>query len=299
MPRVVLDTSTVDPLVVYVGVTQPSLYDTILAPDGTTENLGGATAVFFMRPLSSRTPVVDGSSATVIWPVDQDGHNVRYDWQSSDVAIAGNYSAWWGYVLPGHALAETPEFLVVVTDHGPGFGTETGVVVEEVAQWMPVTLRALREDPDFGDRFLQAHADYVKRVVMGQAVAPDLEVDYDPALVEYLSKRTALRLIAPAKDYWGRQYRQVLTQGPSESATYPDMLKNLDDLCVRLSHELVHDWLQLQRLVPGLPQNRVEPSPASSLGDPSVPWNRHRTLDPQDNDRPRVGGPRWGSIFMP
>jgi hypothetical protein len=258
----------------------------------------GATIGFYMRPLLSRTPVINGAAAVPLVPPDSFGHNVRYDWGVTDTSVEGQYAGWWGYTLPGGQLTETPEFVIIITDHGPGYGTAIGVVVDGIAQWMPTTLRALRKSPDFGDRFLQMHADYVKRIVMGSAVAADQEANYDPALVEYLSKRTAVRIIPAAKDYWGRQYRQAFTQGPSESATYPDMLKNLDDLCARLEAELPHDWLQLQRLVPGLPQNRVEPMPMSSLGDPAQNWNLPVTPDPQQAQPPRLGGPRWG-IFLP
>lgn len=294
----ILDISTDEPVVVYLGVPQV-LYGIFLNPDGSTANLAGGTAVFFMRPILSRTPVIDGSSATIIEPVDIDGHNISYSMVSGDVAIEGDYSGWWGYVPSGGELIESPEFRIVITDRGPGYGAQTGVVVDGISQWMPTTLRALREDPDFGDRFLQQHADYVKRVIMGQVVTPDLEGGYDPALIEYLSKRTAVRLITPARDYWARQYKQVLTQGPSESATYPDMLQSLDSLHQRLCRELPGDWLQLQRMIPDLPQLRVESAPMSSLGDPSLPWNRHRTPNPQETQKPALGGPFWGSVFMP
>lgn len=287
-----------DPIVVQLGQTQPSLFDIITYNSQTVDfSEPGSTAVFFMRPILSRTPIINGASAVTLSPVDSDGHNVRYDWQADDVAIEGQYMGWWGYEFLGGSLAETPEFAIVITDHGPGYGTQTGVIVDNIAQWMPTTLNALRTDPDFGDRFLQSHADYVKRVVMGTVVTADLEYQYDPALIEYLSKKTALRLITPAKDYWARQYRQVMTQGPSESATYPDMMKALDDLHERLCRELPVDWLQLQRLLPTLPQLRVEPAPATSLGDENA-WNGRRTVDPNDTQRAKLGGPHWG-LFLP
>ena len=288
-----------DPIIVTLGQTQPSLPD-IITFNGVTVDMSqpGTSVVFFMRPLLSRTPVINGASASTISPPDANGNNVYYQWQTADVAIEGRYMGWWGYELPTSTLIETPEFPIIITDHGPGFGTGTGVVVDGVAQFMPITFERLRQDNNFGDRFLQRAADYVKRIVLGTVVSPDLEALYDPALVDYLSKRTAVRLIAPAKDYWARQYRQVLTQGPSESATYPDMLMNLDNLCLRLSHELPADWRQLQFLVPGLPQLRVEPMPMSSLGDPSLPANQPVTGNPQANPPARTGGPHWNPFFQ-
>lgn len=286
-----------DAVIVQLGQTQPSLFDIITYENQTVDFSSGGVAVFFMRPLLSRTPVINGSAATTLFPVDQYGNNVRYDWQMSDVVIEGQYMGWWGYEFVGGSLAETPEFPIVITDHGPGYGIQTGVVVDGISEWMPTTVRALREDPDFGDRFLQKHADYVKRVVMGQVVSPDQEISYDPALVEYLSKRTAVRVITPAIDYWSRQYRSVQSQGPSEVGTYPDMIQSLNELHARLCHELPGDWRQLQMLVPNLPQLRVESAPMTSFGDPE-PWNRHRTSNPAHERPATLGGPRW-NLFMP
>lgn len=297
MAHALLNVSSADPIIVTVGVTQPPLFGVIPAPDGSTQDMTGVTAVFFMRPLLSRTPVINAAPAVGLIPADSQGRNVRYDLQSSDVTLEGNFMGWWGYTLPSSQLAETPEFRILISDHGPGLGTPTGVVVDGLAEFMPITFSALRRDGRFGDRFLQKHADYVKRVVMGVVVSADAEQSYDPLLVEYLSKRTAQRLIAPAKDYWARQHRTVQTQGPSEMASYPDMLKALDDLAYRLRCELVDDWRQLQFLVPGLPQLRVEPMPASSVGDGID--SGYRTPDPQRTRRPSLGGPRWDGIFFP
>ena len=65
--------------------------------------------------------------------------------------------------------------------------------------------------PEQRDAF---HADYIKQIVLGVVVAPDQEISYNQFLVQYLSARLAERLIVPAKEFWGRQYRQVLTNGP-------------------------------------------------------------------------------------
>lgn len=293
-----LNELTREPLVFTTGTTQPSLYDVVTGMNGApVEMVPGTSAVFFMRPLLSRAPDVS-AAAVPLYPADDNGNNVRYDWASGDLSVEGPYMGWWGYELPGSSLIETPEFRVVITDHGPGFGAQIGAIVDGVAQFMPITLDRLRQDSTFGDRFLQRHADYIKRIVLGTVVAPDIESTYDIALQEYLSKRVAVRLISPAKDYWARQYRTVQTQGPSEMAAYPDMLANLDVLCSRLSHELVHDWRQLQRLVPNLPQLRVEPMPFSTLGDPVYRYNRAVTPDPQIQEPAQAGGPHWLPWFQ-
>lgn len=288
--------STADPIVIPIG-TRPPILDVILAADGTTEDLSLATVSFFMRPLESRAPLSLTGTASVIWPADEDGNTVQFVPSAQDTTIEGQYMGWWGYSISSGPVLETPEFRIVITDQGPGFGVETGAVVDALSQYMPITVSKLRADPTFGDRWIQRHADYVKRITLGTVVPPDSEVNYDPLVIDYLAKRTALRLIAPAKDFWARQYTSVRAQSPGESANYPDMLKSLDALAMRLKCELPQDWRQLNFLVPGLPQLHVEPRPMSSLGDPS-PTNRHNTPDPRDVRRPRTGGPFFGGLFF-
>lgn len=288
--------STADPIVIPLG-TQTPILDVILAPDGTTEDLSLATVSFFMRALESRSPLTLTGSTTTIWPADEDGNTVQFIPSVQDTTIEGPYMGWWGYSISSGPVLETPEFRIVITDQGPGFGTETGAVVDGLSQFMPITVSKMRQDPNFGDRWVQHHADYVKRITLGTVVPADSEMLYDPLLIDYLSKRTAMRLIAPAKDFWGRQYTSVRAQSPGESASYPDMLKNLDALAMRLKHELPQDWRQLNFLVPGLPQLHVEPRPMSSLGDPG-PLNRPTTADPHRTQRPQTGGPFWGGLFF-
>lgn len=297
---IVQDASTQAPVVVYTGVTQPSLYYQITnSVDGSTVDTTGATLVFFMRALESRNPVVF-AAAVALAPPDNDGHNVRYDWQASDVAVGGPYMGWFSYQLPSMTEpAETEEFRIMITDHGPGYGTETGAVVDGISMFVPITLSKMREEPTFGDRFLQMHADYVKQVVMGTVVSPDLEVDYDQFLVQYLAKRTALRIIPPALDFWGRQPTSMLTSGPAEQLAFPNELQNLAVIAERLGRELPGDWLQLQAIVPNLPQLRREPMPLSSLGDPQTqPWVGPVTKSPQETARQRTGGPHWPAWFQ-
>lgn len=290
------DTSTQTPIIVPTGLTEPSVYYSIIGPNGSQQNMSGASVMFLMRPLLSRVPVVSESATTIV-PADTNGNNVVYNWSAGDTAIEGPYMGWFAYELPATAMAETPEFRIMITDHGPGFGTPTGAIVDGINQWLPTTLRALRNDPSFGDRMLQRHAEYIQMIVMGTVVAPDLEVVYNPALVDYLSKRTAVRIIPAAKDYWSRQPTAVSAQGPSENASYPNMLASLDALCMRLNHECAQDWRQLQRIVPGLPQLHVEPRPMSSLGDPSL-LNQRPTPDPALTRPPELGGPWWTDWFL-
>lgn len=285
------------PIVLPVGRTSPDLRDTVIAQDGALPTPWPATSVLFsMRPLLSRTPFVNGAAGYAVNPPDVDGFNVGYAWQAADRAISGRYMAWWGYVLPGGSLEETPEFEVIISDHGPGLGTPTGVVVDGIAEYMPLTLDGLRNDERFGDRFLQKTADRAKRDVMGVAVAPDAEATYDPALIQYLSMRAAILLIAPAKEWWARQYRTATTQGPTEIASYPDMIATLTALRVTLMSDAAALWRQIRFLVPNLPQTNAMPFPTTSFGDDSV-FNQPVTPDPNITQRQITGGPWWGFGF--
>lgn len=292
MAPTVLTTSLnlVDYLLVAQGMTDPPLLAQVTYGGAQQDMAGVDDALFFMRPLLSREPVIDGASAYVISPPDAFNNNIGYAWASEDVAVEGQYMGWFRFTRPGDdSPSEIGEFPILVTDHGPGHGTQTGVVVDGVAQFMPTTFQALRDHPTFGDRMLQRFADRVKRQVLGVAVGVDEESAYDPLLVDYLSKATAVALITPGREYWARQHKTVTTQTPVEIAAYPDMLAALDALDRRLRCELAQDWRQLRFLVPGLPVRRVQTYPVSSLGDPSVLGNGPVTRSPQETQRLQTG----------
>ena len=101
MSVILLNTSTQNPVVIGVGITQPSLYYVISSPvDGSPESMEGATVNFLMRPLTSRVPILD-FAAVALSPPDNDGHNVRYDWQTGDTDLEDEYRGWWLYQLAG------------------------------------------------------------------------------------------------------------------------------------------------------------------------------------------------------
>lgn len=287
-----------DPLVMRAGLTMPSLFDVITHDDGSPfpqATLLAGTVLFSMRPLLSRTPVIDNVAARVVDPVQgDDGFNIAYDWADGDTAIEGSYMCWWGVESAPSVVQESDEFPLVISDHGPGLGVPTGAVVDGIGQYMPITFEALREDQNFGDRFMQRFADRAKRETMNTVVTPDLEIDYDPQLIDYLAKLAAKHLVVPAKDYWARQWRTRTTQSPIEISAYPDMLAALDSLYARLSEELPEDLLQLRYWIPGLIITRVMVAPGSSLED-CAPV----TIDPNFTRRPRLNGPRFGGFFFP
>jgi len=277
-----------DAIVRTVGVLGPDVLDTVKNDNGSV--LIPTTVLFFMRPLLSRIPILNGVAGYAINPVDTKGHNVGYHLQTSDVAIEGQYMAWWG-VDDGTGIQHTPEFSFIISDHGPGIGSPIGVVADGISEWMPVSLDALRRDPRYGDRFLQRTADRAKRSVLGVSVAPDIESSYDPALIEYLSIRAAILLIPAAREHWARQHRTVMTQGPAESAVYPDMLAALTQLEIILNAQATQMLRDLPSLVPGIVLKNIQPMPASSAD--GIPRS---TLDPAMTSPPRLGGP-WGAWY--
>lgn len=267
-----LETTFVKPVIVYRGMTSPALKDSI-TQDGRTVDMTGASVSFYLRPLVSRVPVINGAAGLPLAPADQNGNNVEYQWVSGDVASEGQYMAWWRFTPSGGVAAETPEFPLYVTDHGPGDGVRTGAIADGAGDYLPTTYAALRDSDDFGDRRIQHKATLIQVKIMGAAVDPDVESQsYSLALLDYFSKRLALELIQPGIDYWSRQQRTSTTQGPTEIVSYPDIIGSLERLADRLRSELADDWRELALLVPNLTQRRVEALPISSLDDATRPW---------------------------
>ena len=249
-----------------LGVPGTFVKDIIKSGEETT-NTEGAEVKFYMRPLLSRIPSINGAKGKPKWPTDEVGHNVEYEFKKADVASEGEYMGWWGFVLKGEtAEQQTNEFPIVITDHGPGFGTNTGAIVDGAGDFMPVTFNALKNDPSFGDRRLQKYATLVQIRVLKTYVQPDEEVTaYELPLLDYLSKRTALALCTPGIDYWSRQPRTMNAVSPTEMVSFPDMISNLEKLRDRLVKELEENWREVQALFPTVAQRRVVPMPASSL----------------------------------
>lgn len=284
------------PVVVYPSAPS-SLYDVIYLTDGSAADMTGATALFFMRPLSSRTPIINGNVAVALAPPDLDGHNVRYDWTTNDITTAGEggFFGWWRFTLEGGEAQETMEFPILISDHGPGLGTQTGAIVDGAAMYLPVTFDYLQRDARFGDRAMQQKAELVKWKVLGYTVTPDQEQQFEIVLLDFLSKRTALDLIGPGIDFWSRQLRTSTSSQTSEVSAFPDMIASLKELRMDLARQLTEDWRQVQLLAPSTPNRKVVPMPTSSLGGPNAPWTgRHITKSPQEMPHLHTGWTGWG-----
>jgi hypothetical protein len=264
----------------------------------------GTTILWYVRPLLSRVPVINGNAGVVLTPPDNQGNNARYDWTAGDILVCGegDFVAWWNFTMPGFTAQETPEFPIYISDHGPGLGTQTGAIVQGAYAFMPITLDALRRDVRFGDLWLQNQSQVIQVRVLGTFVTPDQEeTAYELVLLDWLSKRLALQLIKPGIEYWSRQVKTATTTQTSEVTSYPDMIASLKDLEIRLIAELAQEWRDLLVIVPGLPQRRVTPMPAvinsGSIVDPNnLTWD-FVTGNPRANQRLLTGGWGWGLDF--
>lgn len=268
------------PIVVNIGAPS-SFYDQIDSGSGPFQWPNGTTIDFSVRVNSSRASLIDKAAGVALIPPDLSGNNVRYDWTPSDITTCGegDFFAWWGFTLPGGPTRqETPEFSILLSDHGPGLGTQTGAIVDGAQMYLPVTFTALRKDSRFGDRSLQHLAELLKMKILGYTVTPDAEDQFPLVLLDFLSKRLALDLIQPGIDFWSRQVRTATATQTAEVTSFPDMIASLTKLRSALAYQLTNDWRDVQVLVPGTPNRKVVPMPSSSLmGIPHVTRNPQQT----------------------
>ena len=105
-----------NPIILPLGVTEPAFTDTITENGQTVNNI--ESVKFYMRPLLSRVPTLNGKTGEVINPVSEEGNNVKYKWELEDRSVEGEFMAWWGFNIGGHEH-QTPEFPITISDHGP------------------------------------------------------------------------------------------------------------------------------------------------------------------------------------
>ena len=251
------------PIILPIGIVDPPFTDIIKRGEKTV--VGIEEVKFYMRPLLSRNPVINGEKGSPIEPVDEEGNNVKYQWTEANVNEEGEFMAWWWFKKENNPF-ETPEFPITFSDHGPGTGVKTGGIADGAADHLPVTYERLRSDPTFGERRIQKYATLIQLRVLDTYCQPDEEItNYSLPLLDYFSKRLAFELVSPGIDYWGRQHKTITAQGPTEISSYPDMIQTLERLRERLRKELEQDWRDLRFFLPSLPQRKSIPMPASSV----------------------------------
>ena len=257
MPTTV-ESSVKIPIVLPLGVA--TAFTDRITKEG-NENPGELSEVkFYMRTFFSREPFIEGESGEFI---DGENDNVKFELSEEDLAKEGEYFAWWSFEIDGEEF-QTPEFPIVVTDHGPGVGVATGAIVDGVSDYMPITAEALKKDYRFGERRIQKLSELIQLRVLKGAVPADQEIiAYELPLLTYFSKRVALELCTPGIDYWGRQHRTSTSQGPIEIQSFPDMILALEKLRDRLIKELEEEWRELAFFQPELKQRKALTFPAS------------------------------------
>lgn len=207
----------------YVGNRNPSLADTLRIA-GQVVDLTSATVTFKMRPVNSSTLKVN-TAATI---VSAAGGQVRYDWAAADVDTEGEYLAWFVVTETGKDQ-DAPEFLVIIDSHSPGTGTTQGEIAYQTKQFLPVTWDRLRQDARYGDRMLQGRINYVKYRLFATVVDAVAEATvYNPLVIDYVAKESALQIIPAGIEYWMTQAETISTNGTSETAGYPDRITALE-----------------------------------------------------------------------
>lgn len=233
-----------EPIKLNVGITTPSLTDTVTV-NGGPQDLTGATVKLRVRPNNSATLKVNSTASIT----NATGGRVQYDWGVADLDTEGEYRAWWFITLSGGRIFETPEFAVIVDAHAPGFGVTTGVLAQRVREHIPIAYHALVNDERYGEPTIQSRVDMIKFKLFATIVDPALEATvYDRFLQEYVGKLSTLALIPAAADYWSDRLVQEGTTGTNENVQYPDRI----DAIWRLHERLLLEVKEMDPLVTGI-----------------------------------------------
>lgn len=89
---------------------------------------------------------------------------------------------------------------------------------------------------------VQALIDYKKARLWATVAGVTEESLYNPRLVEFLAKLSALDFIPVAIDYWGRQVIAESTTGSNENVTYPSTQDSLWKLFESIRKQLAEEW---------------------------------------------------------
>lgn len=214
------------------GSTLPSVNDTLQVNGVIVDLTTASTVRFQMRRINGAVDVVD-SSAVIVAPAT--AGTVRYDWASGDTAEEGEFLARWKVTFASGKVQQFPEFEVNIDAHAPGVNVVTGEIYNQAKQIMPVTWTALSKDDRYGDNMLMGRINYVKYKLFSTVVSPLSEATvYNPMVIDYIAKESALQIIPTGIDYWMDQRISLQTKGTTETATFPDRINALEKL---------HEWL--------------------------------------------------------
>jgi hypothetical protein len=94
------------------GDSAPTIFGTVLKPDGTAKDLSSVTEVKFqMRKADDRRYTVDAEAEVV----DAATGRVSYDWEANDLSVAGEYIGQWQLTFAdGKVQTTTPANTITV-----------------------------------------------------------------------------------------------------------------------------------------------------------------------------------------
>lgn len=114
-----------------------------------------------------------------------------------------------------------------------------GPILQRARAQIPQTWDALARSSVYGSELLQQRADTIKFRLFATTVAPTLEATlYNPLLLDYAAKCTALQVIPAGADYWSDQQVTISTTGTNESESFPDRIASLWRIHARLLAEV-------------------------------------------------------------
>lgn len=277
-----------NPIVVFSDSDGQSVTDNILIDGRPIPNIGDFTVTFIMRELESDTIVVN-SAATI---TDEDESEVKYEFTDSDLATRGQYKAWWR-VTSGTEDIDTPEFLVIVTEHAPGVRTRTGTIYEFCRSFIPSTWNALEQDRNYGDALLQQRIEVKKAGLFASPPLPEDEEDLDIRVQSFVAKVTVLSLMSTAMEYWMNQRESVSATGTAENSVYPERIEHLKQIRDQLTREVLEERDEIEEIIdlapissinsvpefsPGTEEGFKTPLPGERFFDYTFPQNPDRTL---------------------
>jgi hypothetical protein len=114
-----------------------------------------------------------------------------------------------------------------------------GAIEDRAAAEMPETIHGLRKSALFGTTFVANKVDFVKFRLFSTVVSASSEASvYNPLVLEYAGKLTALQLINAGMDFWGSAPMTESLTGVNETVSFTDRAKNLQELAKRLTAEI-------------------------------------------------------------
>lgn len=132
-----------------------------------------------------------------------------------------------------------------------------GKIADYAKGELPSTWKALANDPDYGDSFLERKVQSVMVKLFNVAIDDSVQDALDERVADYAGKCVALELINPGIDYWSKQPLSIGATGRNENKTYTDRGAALRELRTYLLEETRLMWPEVQSMLTSSRSNRV------------------------------------------